>query len=137
VSAGTGSVTLGGAVGTGASGALADLDATAATINLNGGTYQIDDQGGNTITFTGAVVLGSNVTIDTDGALDNNVSFTGTINADDSTTQNRTLTVSTGTGSVTFSGSVGTAANGALADLDVTAATINLNGGAYQIDDQG
>ncbi|MBI2987482.1 MAG: hypothetical protein HYY45_12015, partial [Deltaproteobacteria bacterium] len=90
ITAGTGTVTFGGNIGT--TQALADLDVTAATINLAGATVQVDDQGGNTATFTGAVVLQNNVTIDTDGAADNSLSFTSTINADDATANDRTLT---------------------------------------------
>ena len=131
VQGGAGAVTFSGNVG--ASQALADLDVTGATINLNAGTVQVDDQGGNTATFTGAVVLGANVTVDTDGTTDNNVNFTSTINADNAATQNRTLAVTAGTGTATFGGAVG--ATQSLADLDVTAATINVNGATVQVDD--
>jgi Dockerin type I domain len=131
VNAAGGTVTFGGNVGS--TQALADLDVTATTINLNTATIQVEDQGGNTVTFTGAVVLGANVTVDTDGATDNNVTFTGTINADNAAANDLTLTVTAGTGTVTFGGNVGTTQ--ALADLDVTAATINLNATTYQVDD--
>src|SRR5204863_147228 len=60
----------------GASQALADLDVTAATINLNAATINVSEQGGNTVTFTGPVVLGANVTINTTGTADNHVAFT-------------------------------------------------------------
>jgi filamentous hemagglutinin family protein len=132
VTSGTGTATFGGILG--ASGALADLDVTAATINLNTTGITVNDQGGNTATFTGAAVLGANVTINTDGAVDNNVNFTSTINADNATTQNRTLTVTAGTGTATFGGIVG--ATQALADMDVSAGTINLNANVT-VDDQG
>ncbi|MDP2401863.1 MAG: hypothetical protein Q8M66_07785, partial [Actinomycetota bacterium] len=75
-------VTFGGSIG--ATQALADLDVSGTTINLNGASVVVDaGAGGATATFTGAVVLGNNVTIDTDGTNDNNVTFTSTINADD------------------------------------------------------
>src|SRR6185503_17152440 len=119
----------------GASQALADLDVTAATINLNAATFNITAQGGNTATFTGPVVLGANVTINTDGATDNSVRFTSTIDADDATANNRTLTITAGTGTARFDDNVG--ASEALADLDVTAATINLNGATVSVNDQG
>lgn len=132
VTSGTGTATFGGILG--ASGALADLDVAAATINLNTTGITVNDQGGNTATFTGAAVLGANVTINTDGAVDNNVNFTSTINADNATTQDRTLTVTAGTGTTTFGGIVG--ATQALADMDVSAGTINLNANVT-VDDQG
>ena len=132
VTSGTGTVTFGGILG--ATGALSDLDVTAATINLNTTGITVNDQGGNTATFAGAAVLGANVTINTDGAVDNNVNFTSTINADNATTQNRTLTVTAGTGTTTFGGIVG--ATQALADMDVSAGTINLNANVT-VDNQG
>ncbi|MBI2987483.1 MAG: hypothetical protein HYY45_12020, partial [Deltaproteobacteria bacterium] len=132
ITAGTGTVTFGGIVG--GTQALADLDVTAATINLNSTGITVDDgAGGATATFTGAVVLGANVAIDTDGTNDNSLSFTSTINADDATANNRTLTITAGTGTVTFGGIVG--GTQPLADLDVTAATINLNSTGITVDD--
>ncbi|MGE4086351.1 MAG: hypothetical protein AB7H93_25470, partial [Vicinamibacterales bacterium] len=111
VSASGGTVNFSGNVGTGGNGALADLDATAKTINFNAAaaqTLQVDDQGGNTLTFTGGVVLGQNVTVDTDGATDNNLLFAsgGTVDGDAPFTRN--LTVGAGSGNVTFSARVGT-----------------------------
>lgn len=131
--AGAGTATFGGAIGVAQP--LADFDVTAATINLNGGTVRVDDQGGNTVQLTGAVRLGSNVNIDTDGAVDNNLNIAGTINADDATANNRTLAVTAGTGTATFSGNIGVTQ--ALSDFDVTAATINLNATNINIDDAG
>ena len=46
-----------------------------------------------------------------------------------------TIFVNAGAGTVTFGGSVGAGANGSLADLDVTAATIHLNGASLVVDD--
>ena len=133
INTGSGSVTFGGAIGS--SHALADLDVTAATINLNA-NVTADDQGGNTLTWAGAVVLGANVVFDVNGTADNSVTFSGTINADDSNTANRTFVVDADTGTVTFGGSIGAGTNGALADFDVTATTITLNGATIQVDDQ-
>ena len=133
ITAGTGTVTFGGNVG--ATAELADFDVTAATINLNAATFRVDDVGGQTVTLTGAVVLGVNtVTIDTDGAaVDNNLTFTSTIDADDAAGQNRTLVITAGGDIVTFGGNVGVSQ--ALADFDVTAATINLNAATFILDD--
>jgi hypothetical protein len=136
VTAGTGTVAFEGAIGN--TQELADLDVTAAAIDLNSTLVKVDDQGGNTVTFTGPVVLTANVTIDTDGAADNSVLFdtaASTINADNALANNRTLTVTAGTGTVAFEGSIGNTQ--ALADLDVTAATIDLNSPLVKIDDQG
>ena len=133
ITAGTGTVTFGGNVG--ATAELADFDVTAATINLNAATFRVDDVGGQTVTLTGAVVLGVNtVTIDTDGALvDNNLTFTSTIDADDAAGQNRTLVITAGDDIVTFGGNVGVSQ--ALADFDVTAATITFNTTTVTVDD--
>src|SRR5207247_7936638 len=68
-------------------------------------------------------------------ALFRSITFASTVNADDAAVNNRTLTVTAAGGAVTFGDVVG--GTQPLADLDVTAATINLNGGTYQIDDQG
>ena len=136
LNAGAGNVTFASAAIIGGTTGLTGLQVTGTTINLNSTTLTVDGgAGGNTITFTGATVLGANVTIDTDGTSDNNVNFAGTVNADNATTQNRTLTVTSGTGTATFGGILG--ATGALADLDVTAATINLNTTGMTVDDQG
>jgi hypothetical protein len=136
ITAGTGTVTFDGAIGS--TQALADLDITAGTINLNNPTVTVNDQGGNTVTFTGAVVLGANVAINTDGAADNSLEFNtaaSTINADNAAANNRTLTITAGTGTVTFDGAIGSTQ--ALADLDITAGTINLNNPTVTVNDQG
>ncbi len=129
VTAGTGTATFGGAIGTAANGALADLDVTAATINLNGGTVQVDDQGGNTVTFTGAVVLGADTAIDTDGAIDNSVTFTSTTNGTASGAQS--LTISAGNGAVTL-GAVGTTT--ALEFVTITTTGLTTLGGNIRTD---
>jgi FG-GAP-like repeat len=105
VTADTGTISFQNSIGN--TQALADLDVMAATINLTGPTIQVDDgAGGQTVTFDGAVVLTGNVSIDTDGTNDNNVTFTGTVNAD-AVANNRTLSVDAGSGDVTFSAAVG------------------------------
>ena len=57
------------------------------------------------------------------------MSFASTINAINNAASDRALTITAGTGIVTFGGNIGAGANGALADLDVSAATINVNAG--------
>ena len=137
VNADTGTATFGGNIGALAGGALADLDVTAGTINLNGGTIKVDDDDAAqaTVTFTGPVVLGANTTIDTDKATgtDSNVNFTTLIDSDDQVTFDRTLTISAGTGTVTLGGNIGD--TGDLAGLNITAGTININGSNYDLDD--
>lgn|GEM_PF-4754418 len=137
VNAGSSTTTFSNAVGN--STALTDFDVTATTINLNTSTVIANAGGGNTITFTGAVVLGTVVTITTDGTNDNNINFTSTINADNATLNNRALSANAngagGTGTVTFGGIVG--GSQALADLDATGATIYLNAATFTINDAG
>ncbi|QDT63214.1 hypothetical protein [Calycomorphotria hydatis] len=131
VTAGLGTVLFTSAIGTGTNGQLADLDVTAALTRF-GGNVQLDDNDATAATaaINSAVQLDANVTFDLNKATgtDNSISFTGAVNADDSSTQDRTLTVDAGTGTVTFGSTVGTGANGALADLDVTAGTTNFGG---------
>jgi hypothetical protein len=132
-----------------------NLSLTADTINLNDATIDIDN-GTNPgdATFTGAVVLGTDVTIAA-----NDVTFAGTINSDALGTP-RSLTVNTtGTGVTTFTEDIGLGANAAfdgntgddrpLARIEtnadgstvigdtVTPATItlNMNGASLQFDD--
>src|SRR5262249_194444 len=96
-----GNATFAGDVG--GSVALADLDATATTINLNASTFNVNGATvADTVTFTGALVLGADVTINTDGTVDNSVKFAGAVNADDSTSADRKLVVTSGSGNVTF-----------------------------------
>src|SRR5207245_1599295 len=122
ITAGTGTATFQGNVGT--TQALADLDVTATTINLAGATVRVEDQGGNTATFTGAVVLQTDVTIDTDGTADNNRSVVGSLNG--TTNGTESLTVTGGTGTVSLQ-AVGTTT--ALEFLSITTSgTITLNG---------
>ncbi|NDH07440.1 hypothetical protein EBX93_16230, partial [bacterium] len=130
VNAGTsGNITI--AQNVGATQALSDLDLTGATLNINAATINLNGgAGGATSTWTGATVLGANgITIAAGG---NNLNLNGTVNADDAAAYDRTLTV-TSTGTVTLGGSIG--ASQALADLDITASQINLDGASYQIND--
>ncbi|HEX2830690.1 MAG TPA: autotransporter-associated beta strand repeat-containing protein [Burkholderiales bacterium] len=127
VTAGAGTATFGGSIGT--TQALADLDVTAGSIAFNAASAIVNDQGGNTVTLNGPVTLGQSATFNTDGAADNNITFGSTINAD-LAANNRTLTVTAGTGTATFSGNVG--ATQTLADFDVTAGSIVFNAGAAQ-----
>src|SRR4029079_18436450 len=90
----------------GATQALADLDVTASTISLNAATFNVNDQGGNPATFTGAVSLDANVTVSADGATDNSLHFTSTVDAD-AAANNRVLTLTADSGDVTLDGAVG------------------------------
>ncbi|MFO0905425.1 MAG: hypothetical protein U0939_20620 [Pirellulales bacterium] len=137
INAGTADLQLRQGAGT-MSGGLASLLARADQIRIGGDVIVNDGPGGAFAKFDGAVVLTGNVQIDTDttGAVDNHLSFTGlgTIDADDSTTHDRTLKINAGTGTVTFGGAIGANANGALADLDVAAGSIQLGGDVFVTD---
>ncbi len=92
----------------------------ATTITLNGNLQTNSLAAAGNVSLTGALTLGANVSFNTDSTTDGNVSFSSTINGA------RTLTVTAGNGTATFSDNVG--ATTALTDFDVTAATINLAG---------
>ena len=117
-----------------------NLSFTAETINLAANIATDGDTTNNdagSVNLSGAVVLGGNTAIDTNAATsDGNVTFAGTVNADDSTANNRVLAVDSGTATVQFQSTVGVGASGSLADLDVTAGLIRL-GGNVTVDDQG
>ena len=120
IAAGTGTVTFGAAVGAGALTALTSLEVTGGTIAINGG--DVETTGAQL--YTGAVTLGDDTTLTT---TDSDVTFNTSV----STIQNavaQTLTIAAGTGTVTFGGAVG--GGTALTSMDVTAATIELDGGA-------
>jgi hypothetical protein len=139
MNAGAGEIRLKDSVGTGATGALAGLVLTAATIRLQGAEIIVNDPGASssTILFAGDVELQASVSINVDttaGPFANNLTFTGSIDADDSTAFNRTLSIVAGAGTVTLGGPVGQLKKGALADLDITAANIEL-GGDIRVDD--
>ena len=88
--------------------AVDDLVITASTINL-GGNVTTSDAAGNSVTFTGAVTLQDNISIDTDHTTnDGNVIFNGagTIGADAAANE-RTLTIAAGTADITIGGAVG------------------------------
>ncbi|BFI96593.1 MAG: hypothetical protein RSP_21030 [Rhodanobacter sp.] len=105
ISAGTGAVTFGGAVGGSSNGGLASLSATGGSLTLDGNVTTVGSQ-----TYTGPVDLGSGVTLTTTNSA---VDFTGTVDSATSTAED--LTVSAGSGAVTFGGAVGgTHALGAL-----------------------
>ncbi|MFM8251744.1 MAG: beta strand repeat-containing protein, partial [Planctomycetota bacterium] len=126
INSGTGAVTF---LSIGDTQALASLNVTAGSIRLNNATVKLNDAGGQTSTFNGAVQLGANVVLDMATATTaNNLVFTSTVNADNATTNDRTLTVNATGGTVTFQGIVGSAATTALSDFDVTAAKIRLLG---------
>ncbi len=134
IGSGLGTVTFERNVGTGTNGALADLDVVAKTITFNGSVLQVNDgPGGAEATLNGGFVVGNQVSVVTKGTNDNSVSFNGTIDADNAATQDRSLTVTSGTGSANFRGDIGQ--QQALADWDVTAATIRLIAANYAIND--
>ena len=103
-------VTLGADIGT--TQALADLDITATTqINLNGSSYQINDNNSlaATATLSGPTLLLSDVVINTDkvSGADNSLNFTSTVNGEGSAPA-RTLGITAGTlGDIDFVGIVG------------------------------
>jgi hypothetical protein len=102
------------------------IDITSTTINLDGATLSSTDQPtAGAIALTGSVVLNTNVAITTDSTTDANMTITGPVNAD-AAANNRTLNVTSGTGTARFTSTVGAAQ--ALADFDVTAALIRLGG---------
>lgn len=103
--AGTGNVSLNGVVG--GTSALTDLDLTGTFLRINTGTINADaGAGGATLDFTGAVVLGSNLTIDLDGTNNNNLQITGTLDSDAIGTL-RSFTVRAGTSGDATLGDVG------------------------------
>jgi hypothetical protein len=116
VAAGTGSVTLNGAVGTSAT-PLASLSLTGGILNLDGGTITTS----GIQSYTGPVALGTDTTLDS-SAGNGNIGFSSTV------TGNRNLTVNAGTGSVTLNGAVGTSAT-PLASFSLTGGALDLDGG--------
>ncbi|MEX1067116.1 MAG: filamentous hemagglutinin N-terminal domain-containing protein, partial [Aquisalimonadaceae bacterium] len=116
VAAGTGQAGFLGAVG--ATDKLALLNVTAGTINL----HQITMDTIGAQTYTGDVVLQGDATLTADDA---DITFTGRVDSDDASMA-RDLILAAGAGHVSFGGRVGETA--ALDALDVTAATIKLDG---------
>ncbi len=98
---------------------------TATNIDLNGAAYESNVAG--TIGFTGPVDLFNNVTVTSAGGGGDDISFSSTINADDATTNDRSLTLDGGAaGNVTISGAAGgtEALDGG---VTISGATINTN----------
>ena len=99
-----------------------DIDISGSTnIDLNGATYESDD---GDITFTGAVDLHADVTVDSDAdddATDGDITFTSTVDG------GYALTLDAGGGTVLFQGAVGgTNATSKLANLTVEAGEVAL-----------
>ena len=111
-----GTSTFGGIVG--GTTKIGTLAVTGSTINLNANISTSDA----TATFTGPVVLGAGVTVDTSVSTGGAIEFTSTVNSFDSTA--RALTVDAGTSTVKFNGPVG--ATNPISTLAVTGNTINL-----------
>src|SRR6185437_8998394 len=112
ISAGTGAVTFGGAVGGGTNGALTSLSSTGAgAVTLGGNVTTTGAQ-----SYTGAVLLGGNATLQTTNS---NVSFGSTV--DNATGTAETLTISAGSGAT----SLGTVS---AASLATNTGTTTLNG---------
>ena len=126
VNAGSGTVAFQGAVGgTTATTALRSLSVTGGTITLSADVSTND----GAITFTGAVELAGDVTVDSDAdddATDGNITFTSTVVS--AAGGNRTLTLDAGGGTVKLQGVVGgTTATTALRSLAVTGGLITLS----------
>ena len=101
ITAGTGTVTLGAAVG--ATQALADFDVTAQNIGVSNNVTVDAGSGGATATFNGTLQLSGNSIFDSDGTADNHLSFVAINEADASVTS---LTLSAGAGNITLGGAV-------------------------------
>ncbi|WP_108123926.1 filamentous hemagglutinin N-terminal domain-containing protein [Saccharospirillum mangrovi] len=118
---GTGAVIFGDAVG--GTDSLESLSVTSATAATElGGNVTTD----GAQTYAGAVVLNADVTLQT---TDSDITFSATVDGDsDSGDGEESLTLTTGTGAVTFSGAVG--GTDSLQFLDITSATGSVNLGA-------
>jgi len=120
IAAGTGTVTIGGVLG-----ANADLGSVA----LTGGTININSSGINTTgaqTYTGAVVIGANTTLDSSSG-NGAIGFTSTIN--DASAGTHSLTILSGGGAINFGGIIGGSARlGSLSATSSHATGITLNG---------
>ncbi|MCI0359285.1 MAG: M12 family metallo-peptidase, partial [Planctomycetaceae bacterium] len=125
---------LGGVSSTGNVNITAEMINLAANIATDGDTAGAD---AGSVLLTGATVLKGNIAIDTNAATtDNSVTFAGTVAADDSAANNRTLNIDAGTGTVDFMGDVGFPSAVTLADLDVAAGLIRIRG-RVGVGDQG
>lgn len=95
--------------------------ATGSTITLNG-FIETGGAAGNNVTLNGGIILGTNVTIDTDNpANDGAVVLNGPVNATTSGVEG--LIVTSGSAATSFQDDVGATP---LASLNITAGTINL-----------
>ncbi|MFM9959810.1 MAG: beta strand repeat-containing protein, partial [Planctomycetaceae bacterium] len=109
---------------------------TGTTINLGANITTSGGTNAGSITLNSPVLLTANPTLNTDASgSDGNVTFASTVNADNSTTADRKLTVSAGSGIININGDVGTGTNGSLAAATLTAATINLSGSTFRAED--
>ena len=123
ITAGTGTVTFAGLVGN--SVALGALDVTGTAIHLGGNIGTEDGY----IYMAGAVTLTNSIAMDTNGVgTGADVNFTSAVDGTVAGTQ--ALTVTAGTGAVTFDAAVGSTVK--LGQLNVTGASININGGAIK-----
>ena len=98
-----------------------DIAITGHNIDLNGATYNSDD---GDITFTGAVDLHTNVTVNSDAdtdTTDGDITFTSTIDSDSTA---RSLTLNAHTGAVDLQGAVG--GTNKLNNLSITSANVTL-----------
>ncbi len=108
-----------GAIGSGNEINTVAINATTITLN---GDITTSDAAGNTVTLTGNVLLGTDLTIDTDNAgVDGDITITGTTNGA------QALTIVAGTANVSFNGDVGAAIQ--LADLAILSAGSVFFGG--------
>ena len=90
--------------------------------------------GTGTLDVTGDVVLGANVTVTTTKSSGNGILFRDAVNADSASSNDRTLTLNSGTGSAVFvGGNVG--ASQALAGLTVTQSTGVSFSGSVDVSD--
>ena len=117
-------VTSAGVVDVNAAANANNIAITATTTNLAAAVTALSDD----VTITGNVVLDGNVTITTGGVAGDDFTVTGTVGADDSVANNRTLTVNAGAGTARFQSNIGPVANTSLADLDIVAGLIRLGG---------
>ena len=115
LAAGTGNVAFGGAVG--ATNRLASLTATGGNVTIGGNVTTSGNQA-----YSGAVVLSAADTLDSSNS-NGNISFTSSVDSDGTA---RALTITSGTGNVTFGAAEGLL--GSLSSLVVTGSTISLNG---------
>jgi len=100
--------------------------------NLNGSVLTAS----KTITIDSPVLLGNSPTVDSSNSglsTGANIAFGSTIDADNSAINNRTLTLTAGSGVVSLGGSIG--ATSALADLDVSGGSIGMAGSILKVDD--